>query len=249
MGWRSENPPKDFYFSHAQYYRDGVKHIVDELKAKSTSNRALYSLISQSDISGSGDRPIPSFLTLQCQIEGETLHCTCCFRALEVSSFLKTNLEEIRQTLVEIYDGVPTFKKINLVIFAFHAYKDVTRSPLKRPKLDYLCQAELMQRLAEKAVAPERSMDEMLEELGRAVTSVDPNCLSNLKKLLETNIPGFAFHKGFNAPQFLMQLGRAIDAEKILGGLRSKASRGEGVDTAAANYQREIGKLREMLNL
>lgn len=248
-GWRSENPPKDFYFSHAQYYRDGVKHIIDELKSKSTSNRALYSLISQADISDSGDKPIPSFLTLQCQIEGDTLHCTCCFRALEVSSFLKTNLEEIRQTLLDIYSGVPTFKSIHLVIFAFHAYKDATRSPLKRPKLDYLCQAELMQLLAEKADDPVRSMDRMLEELGRAVTSVNPNCLNSLKKLLGMKIPGFVFHKDFTARNFLAQLDKAIEVERILGDFRAKASRGDGVDAARINYQREIGRLREILNV
>ena len=79
--WRQKNPAPDMYFSHGEYYEDGIQHIIDELTLKPTSNRALYSLLAQRDITGSGDGPIPSFLTFQCSIERGVLYCTASFRA------------------------------------------------------------------------------------------------------------------------------------------------------------------------
>jgi thymidylate synthase len=93
-----QNPvkPPSLYINHGEYITsDGIVHIINELKLKQTSNRALLSLINQEDIIGSGDNPIPSFMVLQFSLEGEELYVTTYFRALEVANFLNVNLEEI----------------------------------------------------------------------------------------------------------------------------------------------------------
>lgn len=248
-GWRSQVPPKNFYFTHAQFYTDGVQHIINELSIKPTSNRALYSLISQEHIRKKGDTPIPSFMTLQCQIDNEVLYCTCYFRALEISTFLKINLEEIRQTLVEIYDGVPRFSKVSLTIFAFHAYIDRTRSPLKRPQLESLYELELVSLLTEAAPTPVRSLDRILRELRNAGTVVSAEKLIDLKRILSTNLPGIKIHPELTKVLFIEQLGVAIEAATTLGELRCKESRGSAVTAATTAYQNAIDSMLNTLNI
>ena len=84
----------ELHINHGSYIGDGLEHIIDELKNKPSSNRALFSLISQKDISKSGDNPIPSFMIFQTCIDDNILYCSVYFRALEVSTFLRINTEE-----------------------------------------------------------------------------------------------------------------------------------------------------------
>jgi len=91
-----QNPvkPDSLDINHGEYIKEnGVQHLIDELKKKKNSNRALISLINQEDIIESKDNPIPSFMVVQCYIEEHNkLYFTIYFRALEVSKFLKINL-------------------------------------------------------------------------------------------------------------------------------------------------------------
>lgn len=244
-GWRSETPPPDYYFSHAQYYKDGVAHIINELTKKPTSNRALYSLISQDDIRDSHDGPIPSFMILQCQLDNEALYCTAYFRALEVSNFLKINLEEIRQTLVEIYEGCPRFSTVKWTIFAFHAYVDHTRSTLRRPRLESLDTVDLIELLAQPNAL--RELDAMLKELHEAITIV-PEKLENLRKVLEKKRQGIAVHEKLGDRLLINQLDIAIDAAKSLRQLRCQDSRGDAVVLATNRYQQAISEMRRHLD-
>jgi hypothetical protein len=58
--WQRHSTPPELYFSHGQYIReDGLLNLISELRQKTDSNRAVVSLISQNDIVGSGDRPLP----------------------------------------------------------------------------------------------------------------------------------------------------------------------------------------------
>ncbi|MEC0313654.1 hypothetical protein P8797_11505 [Bacillus subtilis] len=97
--YHQEEKPSRLYLSHGQYYKgpDGIKYIINELNNKSDGNRAVLSLINQADIVGSGDNPIPSFMVMQFSRENQKdLYVTTYFRALEVSKFLRINLEEFR---------------------------------------------------------------------------------------------------------------------------------------------------------
>jgi len=246
--WRSEAVPADFYFTHAQFYTDGVKHIINELKDKPTSNRALYSLIAQDHIRATGDNPIPSFLVLQCQIDNDVLYCTCYFRALEVSRFFKINLEEIRQTLVEIHIGVPRFSKVHLTIFAFRAYTDKNRSSLRRPKLETLHDDELLALLIDTADNPVRTLDSMLRELREAVTAVSAEKLESLKRILSYNRPQIKIPKELKKPLFIDKLEAAIAATTALAELRRKGSHGGAVDAATQTYQMALDALCAELN-
>src|SRR4051794_35392915 len=67
--------PKRLHLSHGEFITEkGLPYIVDELRNKHTSNRAVMSLISQKDIIGKGDQPIPSFMVLQFGLEGDELY-------------------------------------------------------------------------------------------------------------------------------------------------------------------------------
>lgn len=245
-GWRSVVPPANFYFTHAQYYTDGIRHIIKELREKPTSNRALYSLIAQADIRTSGDKPIPSFMVMQCQISDDTLYCTCYFRALEVSRFLKINLEEIRQTLVEIHEGVPNFSRICLTVFAFRAYVDENRSPLRRPQLETMHDDELLVVLMDAASNPVRRLAEMLKDQREAVTAVAAEKLLTLKRILSnSSIP---LSPTLKKPLLIDLLETAIRKANALSDLRSRGSHGAAVDAVTKAYQEAIDALVKQLD-
>jgi len=249
--WRLLVAPVELYFSHRQYYGDGVQHIVRELKDKPTSNRALYSLLGQNVISGSGDEPIPSFMSLQCQIEGDTLYCTCCFRALEVGKFLLVNLEEIRQTLVEIQMGVPHFSKVHLTIFAFHAYVDANRRPLTKPEIEVISSIQLLTLLTKGAkVQPVSKLSALLDELSETLSAVSSKPLQSLEDILRVDTPGIALDDKLlkRKAQLLDALPRAIKAADDLAQLRKSASRGEPMNASIGEYRTSLARLRTILD-
>lgn len=244
--WRQKDPAPDMYFSHGQYYGDGIQHIIDELKHKPTSNRALYSLLAQKDISGSGDDPIPSFLTFQCSVErGGVLYCTASFRALEVGTFLRVNLEEIRQNLVEICKALPMVETIHLHIFAFHAYvRNVASAALRRPKIDVTPQIQLL-RLMQKGDVIE--LEKLLGGLEQSTTVVSPRSLEALLEIM--TMPDGDLHPNVLSKKGLWetQLRRAIEACGELTASRKGASRGINTTAKTEAFQATVKKLREIL--
>lgn len=132
--------PSSLYMNHGSYIgKDGIPHVIRELKNKPKGNRSLISLISEKNIIGKGDDPIPSFMVLQFSIENNTeLYATAYFRALEVSTFLKINIEEFRIIIKKIVDEIPAIKCVNLNIIAFKAYKDSSINTLKKPMIEQL---------------------------------------------------------------------------------------------------------------
>lgn len=243
QGWRSRERPPDYYFTHAEYYKDGINHIIRELTEKPTSNRALYSLINQDQISSSGDKPIPSFMSLQCQLDGDVLYCTCYFRALEVSKFLKINLEEIRLTLIEICTSLPTISTIHLTIFAFRAYIDQDRSPLKRPKIEAMHDDEIAMILTgvTGTESATRVLDSMLRELRGAVTVVSTKKLETLKRIVSKY--GQAIPNTLRTPLFKQHITACIGAATNLSKLRERGSHGNRIDEAIKDYQAAIDNL------
>jgi hypothetical protein len=244
--WRRKEPAPDMYFSHGQYYQDGIQHIIEELKCKSTSNRAMYSLLAQKDISRSGDAPIPSFLTFQCSIEhGSILYCTASFRALEVGTFLRVNLEEIRQNLVEIYEAFPAIETVRLHIFAFHAYvRTVASVALRRPEIEVTPQIQLMLLMQKGDVS---TLDQLLGGLEQSTTVVSPKSLENLLQILRW--PGVDLHEKVQTKQNLLelQLKQAIVACEELKKSREGASRGVNTAEKIKAFQEAVKNLRGTL--
>lgn len=244
--WRQAIPAADMYFTHAQYYGDGIQHIVDELKHKPTSNRALYSLLAQKDISKSGDDPIPSFLTFQCSIEKEVLYCTATFRALEVSKFLIINLEEIRQNLVEICTKLPAIEKVHLHIFAFHAYvRSVPAAALRRPKIDVAFLPDLLILMQDGNVT---ELDALLGEVAQSTTAVSEVGLATLLGIFQMKMNP-RLHASIESKRGLLvpQLKQAVQACSDLASSRKGASRGIHTAKKIEAFQTAVNNIRETL--
>lgn len=197
--WASEDTPSDFFFSHGEYRKDGLEYISNELIQKKTTNRAMYSLVSNSMIVDSADKPIPSFMIFQCLFESEgsnTLYCNIYFRALEVSTFFRINLEEIRQNLQKLIEDKVSFEKVNLLIIAARAHHKHDFIPLKKPKIDTLTGIqihnivieknwqELAKLLREKAKAQSVIQLQSLYHLQESFEYKSNNISSNLKRIL-----------------------------------------------------------------
>lgn len=243
--WRQKTPAPDMYFSHGQYYEDGIQHIIDELKRKRTSNRALYSLLAQRDITGKGDDPIPSFLTFQCSIEGDVLYCTASFRALEVDTFLKVNLEEIRQNLVDICKEFPELQTVRLHIFAFHAYvRTMAAAALRKPEIDVTPERKLLRLMQ---TGDLRQLDELLGGLEKSTTAVSSKSLEQLLAILL--MPDGGLHADVLRKQGLLepQLRKAIETCRDLTASRKGASRGLNTTAKIEAFQTAVRRLRETL--
>ena len=126
--WQAKDCPESLHINHGSYlhkYGDSIEFIINELKNKPDSNRAVASLINCGDILRSGDTPIPSFMVLQMSlVEGTCIVCTAYFRALEVSKFLPVNLAEICLILSTVKDRFPNITDMDLTIHSFSAYSN-----------------------------------------------------------------------------------------------------------------------------
>jgi hypothetical protein len=250
--WRSIDVPEDFYFTHGKYYKNGVAHIIDELKRKPTSHRALYSLINQDDINDSGDDPIPSFLTMQCQVDGTTLVCACTFRALEVGRFLRVNLEEIRQNLCEIIEKLPAVRDVSLSIYAFRAYLQEELHPLIKPRIEYLKDDELFLCLAEGGSEnPLSYFIDLMADAQGALSVVPADRIRSLKRILKnlSEAKGIALGKEISSRlnQLLPAIDVCIGAADGLARQREIGSHGDHVGEATAAYKASIASILKIL--
>jgi hypothetical protein len=235
--WQSTVRPPSLYFSHGEYIGDrGPEHVAAELIKKHNSNRALISLISQKDIIDSGDRPIPSFLIYQCAIDGDVLFVTVYFRALELSKFLRINLEEIRLITYRVYSQTLAFKTVRLNILAFRAYVEPTMNTLEKCKLDQLDEINLL-KIVEKSPA---QLPELIREKGVHATVISLTPLTCLRRIfasaeLEGDIPF-----KFNRARYLSLLDRVIRAGGELAVLRTKVSHHPDATDKATEFRNLI---------
>jgi hypothetical protein len=235
--WRAPERPGELYINHGEFIGDGLEHIKAELKRKPSSNRALYSLINQKDVSGSSDRPIPSFMVFQCAVVESVLYCTAYFRALEVSTFLPINLEEVRLNLCELLDELDV-GKVRLCVFAFNAYASPDRIPLRRCKLDLLSALRL-QDLYNKN---RESIAALFDEKAREHTVVD---LSGLKAVQEWLCPDRKdnWPSGLNVNEVNANIKDAIGLGERLISLRHSASHSDRLDEASAEFSAVMKKI------
>ncbi|EMP2040100.1 hypothetical protein PPO02_07310 [Proteus mirabilis] len=161
--WAADTCPENLYFNHGQYKVGGVDNIINELKEKPSSNRALYSLIDQKTILDSGDNPIPSFMLFQSILDDGVLYCNVYFRALEVSNFLRINLEEIRLDIEKISQSTLSFSTVRLVIFACRAHHVPNFNSLEKPNLDLLSQYQILKMLNDDKASFIRNIEKMAE--------------------------------------------------------------------------------------
>ncbi|WP_139835878.1 hypothetical protein [Pseudomonas sp. R16(2017)] len=182
--WAAEVKPAELQINHGSFIKSGLDHITHELKHKKTSNRALFSLISHDDIVGTEDQPIPSFMIMQCNIHNNTLYCTSYFRALEVSKFLRVNLEEIRLKICKIHDKLPDFEYVNLTIVAFRAYVNKNINTLRIPEIDRTSPIQIYKLLNENP----KKLAYMLREKSLSSTFVTTSSLEHLLEALNSGV-------------------------------------------------------------
>ncbi len=234
--WSSEEPPNNLYFSHGQYRVGGLEHIATELKRKPTSNRALYSLLNQELISGSGDHPIPSFVTFQTILEGNTLFCTVYFRVIEVSTFLRINLEEIRLNILALIDDGVNFDKVNLAIFSANAHCSDYQDPLTKPKLDILDCYTIFKCLSDDP----RSMAGLLNEKAKKQSVADSRPLSEILKFVK-DLPNETNNKNL----MIVLLESSIQKSDKISQVRKMKSHDSTLKGLSEELKNELKKLAE----
>lgn len=245
--FQSPQKPNHLYINHGQFIKEnGITHLIEELKKKKNSNRALLSLINQDDIIGSNDDPIPSFMVVQCSIEeNNKLYFTFYFRALEVSKFLKINLEEMRIIIKKIKEEFQDIDEVYLNIFAFRAYKKDTINPLIRPELELLSESRLL-KIMEKEI--KSKLIPLLEEKKSTdSTIVDDESLSTILRILNDTDSNIDIPTQFKSIYTKSVVQKIIDKSNELKDLRLKNSHHSNIEEYYNNYKTQIQELIDEL--
>jgi len=236
--------PDDMYINHGEYIKDnGIDHMIKCLKEKRNSNRALISLIDQDDIIDSGDNPIPSFLILQTNIDNNKLFLTVYFRALEISTFLKINLEEIRiiaSKILQELDSLYQINQIELHIFAFRAYIKEDINTLIRPKIEMLDEATLLKKLEKKPHEIASLLDEKIQTVS---TIIDDNSFQKILNIIEDETKSEDLNDILKSPHFKTLVKKIIEKSNRLKGLREKDSHHKDFSQVYEEYRTLIEEL------
>lgn len=238
--WRAKEKPADLFINHGEFIGDGLTHIVNELDNKPTSNRALYSLISEQHIIDHGDDPIPSFMIFQCTVDADVLYCTVYFRALEIANFFRINLEEIRLNICEILQRI-IFSKVRLSVLAFSAYNKPDQIPLEKCQLDLMTSLQISDLYVD---TPEK-ISELLDIKAKETTVIVIDGLEQIKEWLsperESKWPPNL--KNPNVRKIISALDEAISTANELQNLRRSNSHHNHVDRVSERYVQMIKKI------
>lgn len=233
--WAADVCPDNLYFNHGQYKVGGVDNIINELKEKPSSNRAIYSLIDQSTIMDSGDKPIPSFMIFQSILDDNTLYCNVYLRALEVSKFLRINLEEIRLNINKISQSTLRFSKVRLVILACRAHHVPNFNPLEKPKLDLMSQYQIMKMMNDNRQDFIRNLRKMSE----VHTVLSSQSIKHILELVEGEWPGE------NKSRLVSLLKETISSVDELIELRKQHSHDTRVSSLGSEISQKLSTLAE----
>jgi hypothetical protein len=234
--------PESLYLNHGEYITaEGIPHVINELKNKDTGNRALISLINQKDIIGSGDTPIPSFMVLQFSLEGDQLYITTYFRALEVSKFLRINLEEIRLVAKLIVDSNRKIKGIKLNVFSFRAYVRDDFNPLERPAIELLDDIEILKLMEKKP----KEICRLLREKLKASTVIENNSLTVMNQIITDDNKNQDLNACFKIGPTKRKLQRCLDLSSQLIDMRKSASHAPDLEDVNNHYMAALTDLIE----
>lgn len=231
---------EDTFFTHGEYMdRGGIpgkKYIVDELTKRHTSKRALVSLLGMSDIVGSGDRPIPSFLVAQFGFhENDTrrLHVGSYYRALEVANFLPVNLAEHCLLIEGLVPMFPQMQEFSLTILAFIAYSNPRSNNLRLHELDTESPARVVVAVARKEYGVIRRW--LSEKAEDEITYVE---IEGIETLFEA----ISLYRDDYGDAIYYSLDSALRSVRSLRALVPRVS-----TTTNAEAQSKYGELREAL--
>jgi hypothetical protein len=234
--------PAHLHINHGMFIKEnGIQNLINELKNKKNSNRAIISLIHQDDIVGKGDNPIPSFMIIQAAIENNTLFLTTYFRALEVSTFLRINLEEIRMILNQIHSNFDEIESVNLHIFAFRAYIQKDINPLKRARIELLKETEILKTLESPI---KKDLISLLQEKIRTKTTVvDDHSFHLILEILQNANVNDAIPELLKETYTTKIVQEIIYTSNEIKKVRSVNSHSTKIDELYATYSIQIQKL------
>lgn len=238
--WQSVSKPEHLYFSHGEYIgENGIPFITQELREKPDSNRAIISLISQQHILKSGDTPIPSFMLVQFSRIGKALYATVYFRALEVSKFLRINIEEIRQMCEKIRDSSRDITEVCLTIFAFRAYYNPGINTLMVPEIDRLSEVHLLKRLEKSP----RDLAELIRDKNKHQTVVTWKSFEYLLNILEDSELNSDLKPHLNNKLLTSLLREIIKYSDQLSNLRKTASHHDDITELGSVLSKKLDEL------
>lgn len=146
----TEKVPDSLYYNHGQYMRyndvTATGFVIEELKSKATSSRAIIPLINFKMVVESGDGFLPSFDLVQFGFLSEertNLCVTLYLRALEVNHFLRINLCEIYLMCKQIAHEIRSIETVNVNIFAFKAQYKENFGCFRRAEIDRIDESEI----------------------------------------------------------------------------------------------------------
>lgn len=245
LDFQNSSLPASLYMNHGEFihkFGDGIKNVVNQLKEKHASNRAIISLINQEDIMESKDNPIPSFMVLQFSIENhDQLYVTAYFRALEVSKFLRINTEEIRQIIEKIFLEHRSLEQVFLNIFAFRAYINSDINPLKKPKIDTFTQKNIF-----KYLKKEKNLSDfigLLNEKKTSSTVIEYSSFEDILSWLEDEEFSDQIHSSLTKPIVISILKEIIFLSKSLKDLREKVSHSQELTDTQDKFKEKIENL------
>lgn len=148
--WQEKAVPESLYYNHGKYMQSegiwGIDYIVDELKDKATSSRAIVPLINFDDVVDSGDHFLPSLGIAQFGFSDDTkskIFVTIYLRALEVNHFLKINLCEVYLMIKSIIDEIRSIEEVDITLLAFRAQYKEKFGCFRKARIDTLSEAKL----------------------------------------------------------------------------------------------------------
>ena len=203
LEWQADPAPSNLFFSHGQYFHGekGIQYVINELKAKSSSRRAILSLANMDDFIGSGDKALPSFMTAQFAIESDVLYVTEYFRAVEVGAFLPINITEAALLIKRIVEAVSRPRLVRLLMLAFQAHLTPSFHCLEKASIDMLMGGEIGvvvaqkntgrliewlegKKLFESEIAL-HGLEEMLSAVKHCENAYSPSFISSLERSLK----------------------------------------------------------------
>lgn len=169
---------------------DPIEYVINELKNKATSSRAIIPLINMEDVVGSGDNFLPSLDIIQFGFKEdnkEELYVTLYLRALEVNNFLKINLSEVYVMCKKIRERIREISTLNITIFSFKAQYREKYSCFRKADIDMIDESDLMMSVMEKDINAIISLLENKNELSETVVHLDgveklERCIKNYNK-------------------------------------------------------------------
>lgn len=242
---QTEGVPDSLHYNHGQYMQykgtPAINFVIDELKSKATSSRAIIPLINFEQVVNSGDSFLPSFDIVQFGFQEEDkkqLYVTLYLRALEVNHFLKINLCEIYLMCKKIYEQIRSIDSIDITVIAFRAQYKSEFGCFKRAIMDSISQSKILLLLQNNIKG---LVDLLIEKRNLYETVIETNGMNNLleasKALHET--------KQIRA-DVLKQVKQTLDVMEKLKVEREKTSNYDTIKPLEKNVVHEFDKIIEL---